>query len=283
MIELPHVRFDEPPEVYESLRAEYITSHSLGDFKKSPVKFAASRGKQKDRDQRAAHFILGEAVHAAILEGAEAYSQRFHVPMGEYVNPKTGKHYNLGTKAWGKAMDEVRAATGKTALPMQDHAQVMRFMANIHHHRLARELLSCGFPEVTARAEWYGVPCQSRIDWVTVPQGEWCDGLREATVVDLKTILSLDLVNEHISNFGYAHQLAFYARQLQANGVEVDSCHIIFLDKSTAQVQVESYAIEDLSSHMAANDHAMATLGECLLLDSWPGKYTYTEEVDFGS
>ncbi|MFO0013911.1 MAG: recombinase family protein, partial [Planctomycetota bacterium] len=67
-------------------------------------------------------------------------------------------------------------------------------------HPLGAELLARGIPEGVIRAEYRGIPCQIRLDWLAPEYG----------IVDLKTSDNLSWFESDARKFHYLNQLAFY-------------------------------------------------------------------------
>ena len=72
--------------------------------------------------------------------------------------------------------------------------------AAVWAHDDAAALLADGVPEGVVRAEYCGVPCQARLDWLNPERG----------IVDLKTCDNLDWLQMDARSYEYAHQMAFY-------------------------------------------------------------------------
>ena len=76
--DLIHLFVFEPAETYHSQSSEYLTSHRLADFRRSPLLYHRRQmGLAKDEDRPA--YLVGRAAHTLILEGREKF-------LAEYPN-----------------------------------------------------------------------------------------------------------------------------------------------------------------------------------------------------
>ena len=165
----------EPADVYHAQAGKYLSSHQLAEFRRNPLLFHKKElGLVKDEDRPA--YLLGRAAHALILEGREAYEREY--AFGGPVNPKTGEPFGSRTKAF----QEWAEAQGKPVLDDEQAALIENLNAAVHAHEHAAALLADGVAEGVVRADYCGVPCQARLDWLNPERG----------IVDLKTCDNLD-------------------------------------------------------------------------------------------
>jgi hypothetical protein len=75
---------------------------------------------------------------------------------------------------------------------------------SVRQHKEAVKLLQHGKSEQVVRATIFGIPCQSRFDWID-----------EKTIVDLKTCANLDNFIEDAKKYQYGIQFVFYAKMFQ--------------------------------------------------------------------
>ena len=74
----------ESEDVYHAKAGEFLSSHMLADFRKSPLLYYKRRlGLIDDIDRPA--YLVGRGGHVRILEGREKYQQQFAV--GGPINP----------------------------------------------------------------------------------------------------------------------------------------------------------------------------------------------------
>lgn len=160
----------ESAEAYHAKAAENLSSHALADFRKSPLLFHRKKsGLIPDEDRPA--YIVGRAAHILILEGQTEFENQFAI--GGPINPKTGSFYGSRTKAFA----EWAATQGKPVLTDDQLELIEAMHAGVQMNEVAKELIANGQPEGVVRADYYGLPCQIRMDWFNPRVG----------IVDLKT------------------------------------------------------------------------------------------------
>tara|TARA_R110000782_G_scaffold30348_6_gene75522 strand:+ start:22483 stop:23427 length:945 start_codon:yes stop_codon:yes gene_type:complete len=206
----------EPAAVYHAKAKDNLSSHQLADFRRCPKLYRRKQlGLIPQRDSAA--YALGRAAHVLILEGRERFEAQFAV--GGPINPKTGQPFGVQTKAFA----DWAASVGRPVLSDADAALLEQMRAGVHDHVFARELLRSGVAEGVVRAEYGGVPCQARIDWLNPIAGRG--------IVDLKTCDNLDDFERDVHRYGYVHQMAFYRELVvEACGVELE-VHLVAIEK----------------------------------------------------
>jgi len=192
----------EPEADYHAKAAHYLSSHQLIDFIKCPwLHFKKANGLIEDRDSTA--YLVGRAAHVRILEGRDAYENRF--ALGGPINPRTQKPFGSNTQAFA----DWAAKQGKPVVSREQIELIEAMASGVAMNDEALDLLSCGRAEGVVRAEYCGLPCQIRIDWVNPRRG----------IVDLKTCDDADYFHFDARRFHYNHQLSFYREVLaQATG-----------------------------------------------------------------
>jgi len=265
----------ESAETYHAKAAKYLTSHHLAHFRKSPVLYhKVKAGLVPDEDRPA--YLVGRAAHTLILEGRERYAAEYAV--GGPVNPATGKRYGSNTKAFA----EWAVAQGKPVLT-DEQAFLLEHMADgVVAHDIAMSLLAKGVAEGVVRAEYGGLACQIRMDWLHPDRG----------IVDLKTCDDLTWFEADARRFGYAYQLAFYRAVLaRATGALVRAApstptyvpvHIVAVEKKEPyRCGVWLVADEALAVAQKENEAAMARLRECERTGHWPTGYEEVRVFDW--
>lgn len=180
-------------------------SHSkLETFRKRPLLFKKRYIDKALAPESSAAFVIGSALHCAVLE-LDEYPHR-------YVTRPDG--IDRRTKAGKEAYEAFCAANdGKEVLEREDAELVGKMSMAIREHQIAAQLLSKGLPEVTWRTFSSGIPAgiQCRTDWINEAEGY---------VVDVKTVDNLDgdQFTRNVVNFGYHRQLGFYSHVLAACG-----------------------------------------------------------------
>ena len=254
----------EPAEVYHAKSGEFLSSHLLADFRKCPLLYHRKRCGLVPSEDRPA-YLMGRAAHTVILEGKEAFEQSFAV--GGPVNPKTGLPYGSSTKAWA----EWAEAQNKDVLTNDQYGLVMQMANGVQVNALARELLSHGVPEGVVRAEYSGVACQIRMDWLDPHQG----------IVDLKTCDDLTWFEADARRYCYIHQLAFYRAVLaQVIGVPMP-VHLIAVEKKEPfRCGVWRVGPDALAATQRENEAAIQRLQRCAALNQWPTGYEECRFLD---
>ena len=187
----------EPADEYHARAGEYLSSHQLGDFRKSPLLYRRKRlGLIPDVDRPA--YVLGRAAHTLILEGRVRFDEEYAV--GGPVNPKTGRVYGSNTKAF----TDWAETQGKPVITDTQFQLMLRMHLAVAQNTLAADLLSTGVAEAVVRQDYCDVPplvvpCQIRMDWYRPDCG----------IVDLKTCDDLDWFQADARRFGYVYQMAF--------------------------------------------------------------------------
>ena len=251
----------EPEQVYHARRGEYLSSHLLADFRKSPLLYHKRvDGLIEDKDSSA--YLLGRAAHVRILEGNEKYESAF--AFGGPVNPRTGRPFGSNTKAFTEWADE----QGKPVLTESQSDLVSRLAEGVSMNPSATQLLLDGQAEGVVRSDYCGHPCQIRIDWLNRYHG----------IVDLKTCDDLTWFEADARRYGYVHQMAFYQSVLSTvlNGTMVP-VHIIAIEKKEPfRCGVSRISEASLRQAQLENAAAICRVHNCQQQGVWPTGY---EEV----
>ena len=174
MYDALHIDLDvltcETAEEYRAKADRFLTSHQLLDFMKCPWLHRKKQlGLMEEKESPA--YLVGRAAHVRILEGRDAYESAF--ALGGPINPKTNKPFGANTKAFG----EWAAVQGKPVLSHEQVELVEQIASGVCMNDGAVDLLRQGRAEGVVRAEYCGVPCQIRLDWLHPHRG----------IVDFKT------------------------------------------------------------------------------------------------
>ena len=259
----------EPASVYHAKAKDNLSSHQLADFRRCPKLYRRKQlGLIPQRDSAA--YALGRAAHVLILEGRERFEAEFAV--GGPVNPKTGQPFGVQTKAFA----EWAASVGKPVLSDADAALLEQMRAGVHDHVFARELLRSGVAEGVVRAEYGGVPCQARIDWINPVDGRG--------IVDLKTCSDLDEFEQDAHRYGYVHQMAFYRELVvEACGVELE-VHLVAIEKREPyRCGVWQLSRRLLDQAADENLAAVDELTRCREHDIWKTRFESLRLIDIDS
>jgi hypothetical protein len=258
----------ESAETYRAKAGEYLTSHRLADFRKSPLLYHWKRqGLAKDEDRPA--YQIGRAGHVLILEGRERFEQEYEI--GGPINPRTGLPFGAGTKAF----TEWAEAQGKPVLTAEQAQLVEHMHAGVMAHDLARRMLADGVAEGVVRCIYRGVASQIRIDWYSSQFG----------IVDLKTADDLTWFESDARRFGYAHQLAFYravfATAATKSPLDVP-VHLIAVEKKEPfRCGVWRLGEDVLAIAQKDNEQAIDRLKQCMQTAAWPTGYEQVRAFDW--
>lgn len=243
----------------------YLSSHLLGDFRKSPRLYHMKMTGETVQPETTA-LLLGRAVHSLVLEGRGAFEREFLAAQGP-VNPRTKEPFGKLTKAY----KEWAAAQTKSIVSSQDFSLMVRLRQSVWTHPVAMELLGDGIPEMTVRCVYAGEPCQIRMDWFR------SDYMGKPVICDLKTCESIDWFEGDARRYGYPQQLAFYRGVLDAASREYDlrdlkaDCYLIAVEKREPyRCGVWKLTDAILDACTAENERAIEELRGCRKADRWP-------------
>ncbi|HOX26982.1 MAG TPA: PD-(D/E)XK nuclease-like domain-containing protein [Candidatus Krumholzibacteria bacterium] len=255
----------EPADVYHAQAGKYLSSHRLAEFRRNPLLFHKKElGLVQDQDRPA--YVVGRAAHVLILEGREVYEQTY--AFGGPINPKTGQPFGSRTKAFQDWAD----AQGKPVLDDDQAALIESLGAAVQVHKHASALLADGVPEGVVRAEYCGLPCQSRLDWLNPELG----------IVDLKTCDNLDWLQTDARAYGYAHQLAFYRSMVASVTATNLPVYMIAVEKrEPLRCGVWRISEEVLGLAQKENEEGIARLKDCRQRDEWLTGYEDIRTFDW--
>lgn len=243
----------EPADVYHAKRDKFLSSHQLAEFRRNPPLYRKRQLGLAQEEERPA-YLIGQAAHALILEGRDAYEDRY--AFGGPINPKTGERYGSRTKAF----EEWAAAQGKPVLTHEQMALVENLYAAVFAHEHAAAFLADGVPEGVVRADYCDVACQARFDWLSPQRG----------IVDLKTCDNLDWLQADARSYGYVHQLSFYRSILTCVSGTAVPVHLIAVEKREPfRCGVWRMSEEVLGIAQKENEEAIERLKGCRERDQW--------------
>ena len=260
---------DVPADEYHQAARDgkFLSSHLLGDFRKSPRLYRKKMNGEIEPSESAA-LAVGRAVHVLVLEGRSRFDEEFLVTDGP-VNPKTGEPFGKTTKAYR----EWAASQTKEVVGGADFAFMSKLRESVWAHPVARELLDEGIAEQTVRTRYCGEPCQIRMDWFRADYGG------RPAICDLKTCETLDYFEGDARRFGYPQQMAFYREVLRTaseGAVEAD-CYLLAVEKREP-MRCGVWKLTDgiLGTCALENERAIAELRSCRRESVWP---TRTEDM----
>jgi len=129
-----------------------------------------------------------------------------------------------------------------------------------------------GVPEGVVRAEYCGIPCQARFDWVNPDRG----------IVDLKTCDDLTYLESDARRYGYAHQLAFYRALLAEVCGKCLPVYLVAVEKKEPfRCGVWRMGEDVLALAEKENREAIARLKRCRETDIWPTGFESLRDFDW--
>jgi len=255
----------EPAKEYYAKAGEYLTSPQLLDFMKCPWLY---HKKQLGliAEEYTSVLLIDSAARCRILEGRDAYEAQF--AFDGPIDPKTNKPFDSKIKAFA----EWAHAQGKPVLP-HDQAELIEQMASgVAMNDEAVDLLLYGRAEGVVRAEYCGVPCQIRIDWMHPQRG----------IVDFKTCDDLTWFEADARRYGYHWQMAFY-RAILAQPLDglLVPVHLVAVEKKEPfRCGVWSVSDDTLAIAQRENEAAIRRLVNCRKQDHWPTGYEEVRILD---
>ena len=255
----------ESAEAYHAKAGEYLSSHQLLDFMKCPWLFRKKRLGLVEETETPT-YLIGRAAHMRILEGRKRYEESF--ALGGPINPTTQKPFGTNTKAFREWAD----AQGKPVLDQGDIDLVENLASGLSMNLSAVDLILDGEAEGVVRAEYCGMPCQIRVDWLNPHRG----------IVDLKTCDDLTWFESDAKRYRYVHQMAFYRAVLaQALGGTLLPVHIIAVEKKEPyRCGVWRVGDESLAIAQRENEAAIRRLNSSIKQNRWPMGYEEVRVLD---
>ena len=254
----------EPAGEYHAKADRFLSSHQLLDFSRCPwLHRKKAIGLIEDRDSPS--YLIGRAAHVRILEGRDAYEASF--ALGGPVNPKTGKPFGSGTKAFA----EWAEMQGKPVLSHDQVDLVEQMASGVAMNDQAVDLLLYGRSEGVLRAEYCGTPCQIRIDWMHPHRG----------IVDFKTADDVTWFEADARRYGYHRQMAFYRAVLAQVIDQYVPVHLVAVEKKEPfRCGVWRVSDDTLTIAQRENEAAIRRLLVCRERDEWPTGYEEIRVLD---
>ena len=279
-MEKPSYCIDIPADEYHQATKDnkFTSSHRRTRFRACPAPdLKPVTGESGEGDTEA--YLRGRATHTHVLEGQDKFYIDYTVASGP-VNPKTGEPFGRMTKAY----KEWAAAQEKPIVNVEDFKTIAKMSEAVRGHIKALDLLRAGFAEATIRTKFGEEPVQVRLDWYDPERN---------IIVDLKTCNDVDRFAFYIRDYGYPHQLAFYAEAVRLascaetgknpkHPANLPECWIIAVEKRepfrVAVYNISEATLDDLSYAQATKFGpglypTLAELAECRVTDTWPTRY----------
>ena len=251
-----------PEESYhaQAQSGRAVSSTMLKEFRRCPAHYhAIVTGRATRRDKSV--YRIGRAVHKLLLEGESAYRGSFFV--GGPINERTGRSFSAESKTFLDWIEENGLEPGKV-ITGSEAVDIVRMRDAVRRHGEAAALLGKGWPERCAAAEYGGVWCQARLDWLT-PGGD---------VVDVKTTHDITRFEEEARRYGYLYQFAFYREVLLAAGAgDVSMAAVVIEKREPFRVGVWRFPVSVLTPYAMRNRAALRVLARCRESGIWPTGY----------
>ncbi len=255
----------EPAHEYHEKAREYLSSHQLIDFMDCPWLYRKKYLGLIDAIDTPA-MLIGRATHTRVLEGRDVYKDSF--ALGGPINPSTGKPFGANTKTFA----EWAKAQGKPVLSHEQVALIEKMASGVAMNGEAVDLLLYGRSEGVVRAEYCGIPCQIRIDWLHPHRG----------IVDLKTTADLTWFENDARRRRYHNQLAFYQSILAEVIGEHVPVYLVAVEKAEPN-RCGVWLINENTLAIARreNEAAIYRLRQAWDNDNWPTLYEQIRVLDF--
>jgi len=260
------------PGIYLMTNDEYhqspgISKSGLDLIAKTPLHYKYNQDHQEEKDDDTpAHFLIGSALHAAVLE-PDLFRQTYLPDIKIDRRTKTGKKIHA---------EFLESAKDKTILTSTQWKQVNNMTKAVLHNQEASDLLQNGEPE---KSVFWNDPdidilCRCRPDW-------WRN---DEILIDVKTTNSAapDAFRYAIGRYRYDIQAAFYIDGCNAIFPEKPISHFVFIAvEKSPPFAVAIYSL-DAQSIIAGRDvykKDLATYKECIENNRFPG-YTGFNEIE---
>jgi hypothetical protein len=202
LLPLPEWAILEPNEEYHANPA--ISSTQLKIARASLYNYNQYMTAPKGKPTAA--MVVGTIVHALILEGPDALKDAYFILDSDDgpVNPKTQKLYGRDTLAFQNWVDD--HAEGRTVITPQERAMAECI---IEHPDIAEIMARPGYPEVSIRTEFMGMPCQARPDRIFIGDDD------NLLLFELKKTVDVNWFPKQYRDMGYEYQNSWYRTMLR--------------------------------------------------------------------
>jgi len=226
---------------------EPIHISSLKAMSRSPLHYQHGLGHRKVTST----MRTGTAVHRIVLEKKEP-------PIWTATKTRSGK-------AWAEYVATTERRMVEDTLINSEYDAAMHMAEAVESCAAAMELLTAGQHEKALSWEWLGLPCEGRLDVLTVAGAGDVTDLKSTR--DAGSRFLWDLRDLH-----YVAQLAWYRNGARICGHGIKTCHIVAVENS-APWDVVIYPITEPALIQGEKQcHAwMERLKVCMESDTWPG------------
>jgi len=290
--------FVEEDDEYHSYckSGQVIASSAFKVFRGSPADYKARFIDKIDQQTESPAMALGKMAHCLILEGREAFDDRYEVATPELqeevglVNPKTGKPWGESTAAYQKAIANFRQKSGGRELCSMEQ---WGLISNMHHavfeNQIAAQMLGQdGMPEAVFRypSDQLGITLQCKADKLLLDdEGKICG------FIDLKTCECLHEFKRRAKIFQYPQQMCFYRETITRVGktglstLEMSKnfdVHLIAVEKRVPhKVGVWAFSNELLDEMEETLRAELISFARCFHSNEWPTGFEGVQEWDW--
>lgn len=237
-----------------------VSKSQLDDIAVDPACFLWRSNAPEDDEKKAA-LTMGTALHCLLLEPDE-FDKRF------IVAPEFNRRTNQG-KAEEQAFLAQIASQGMTVLDAEQGRKLQLMRDSVMAHHSARFLLE---------SEGY---CESSIYWNDEETGELCrirpDKFltRTPVIVDIKKVGDMSRFSQHIEEFRYHVQDAYYREGFHNQFGEHPQFVFIAVSEgiNCGRYPVHTYSLDehDLAVGQFLYRENLNTYHQCRISDSWGG------------
>lgn len=265
-------------EEYNLKRKEFMASSALNTFRdESPADYIYQFNLDDKYDSGS--MSLGRAYHTITLEGIEEYRNRFI--WDSPINPTTGNPFGDTSKAYKEWAAQMQVELGCQVISKTQHQTCVDMRIELMKNEAAANILKKGMAERVIRANYCGVQCQIRPDWLSELDGR-------PTIADLKTTKSLKwFLRDAEWNYGYFNSAAFYRSVsrvvLTQNNLNFEDFRFLLIAQETTppyKSAVYELSSELLDRHETANQRALKEFRECIKSGVWKSGHEGIELVE---
>ena len=247
-----------------------IRRSDLWKMNRSPLHF---RYFMDSPEEQTPALVFGQAAHAAVLEGREAFEKDFTTCPNLDRRTKEGKQ---------KYFEFVESAGSKTLISNEDFVKIAAMREVFWSDPRVIELLNnpC---KTEVPFQWIdgktGEPCKCKADIITT------DANGMPVIVDYKTTIAADYRSFRSSarKFGYDFQAGFYTEGIDLSTLEKHGFIFVVQEKEPPFAVAIYECDESMLIQGRRKFHELLALyHECRMKDEWPGYETemlYGEEL----
>ena len=240
---------------------EAISHSKLETFRKRPLLFRKRYIDKALAPESSAAFIMGSALHCAVLEPDE-YQFRY------VVAPDVDRRTKAGKEEWAAFQAQ---NAGKEVISREDNEVVKRMADACRSHPIAADLLEQGEAEVTWRVQDGSLTLQCRTDWINT---------KDNFILDVKTTEYLSDFARLSVNYGYHRQAAFYTQLMAKLGSTNLDFYFLAVEKREPFGTILFKADTDyLSAGYHENEVDLGRLAQCYETGIWPNMPTTIEKL----